>query len=108
MNDNEPSTDTAPDLDFDVKPVGKGMRARVRVSAGGEVLLHDEVDLGKESKRSDFAARVAEVADVPLEDVEAQLLRLADERQLPTDTAGEEALEDAAAAAAAALRRLGS
>ena len=94
MNDNEPSTDTAPDLDFDVKPVGKGMRARVRVSAGGEVLLHDEVDLGKESKRSDFAARVAEVADVPLEDVEAQLLRLADERQLPTDTAGEEALED--------------
>jgi predicted transcriptional regulator len=94
MNDSDPSTDTAPDLDFDVKPVGKGMRARVRVSAGGDVLLHDEVDLGKESKRSDFAARVAEVAGVPLEDVEAQLLRLADQREAPIDTSGEDVLED--------------
>ena len=94
MNDNEPSTDTAPDLDFDVKRIGSGMRARVRVSAGGDVLLPDEIDLGKEAKREAFAERVAEVTGVPLEDVEAHLLRLADQREAPIDTSGEEVLED--------------
>lgn len=75
----------APPLDFRWSPVGKQMKVSLRVLAGEDVLEDDTIDLGKKSQRLAFAERVAAAGEVAVEDVEAELLRIADHRRATND-----------------------
>jgi len=79
------NTAAAPPLDFRWSPVGKQMKAALRVFDGGELLEMETVDLAKTDKRSEFARRLAERTGVPVEDVEAELLRITNERSAEHD-----------------------
>ena len=68
-------------LDFRWLPVGKQLKVSLRVLAGEDVLEDDTIDLGKRKDRTALAARVAAAAEVAVEDVEAELLRIAEERR---------------------------
>ncbi len=64
--------------------MGKQTKVSLRVLAGEDVLEDDTVDLGKKSHRNEFAERVAAAAGVAVADVEAELLRVLDERRAAT------------------------
>lgn len=85
-------------LQFNWEPIGKQLQTRIRVEAGGNLLDVDTIDLGKTAKRRDFAERIAVVAGVPLDTVEAELLRIAAEREAPVPQAVDEPLADDLAA----------
>jgi len=78
---SNPPNPTAAPLDFRWSPVGKQTKVSLRVLAGEDVLEDDTIDLGKKSQRTAFAERIAAAAEVPVEDVESELLRIADERR---------------------------
>jgi len=78
-------TAAAPPLDFRWSPVGKQTKVSLRVLAGEDVLEDDTIDVGKKSHRTEFAERVAAAAGVAVEDVEAELLRIVDERRAAND-----------------------
>lgn len=67
-------------LDFRWSPTGNGLKAVLRVFDGEDLIDTDTVDLAKTAKRSEFAQRLAERTGVPVEDVEAELLRITNER----------------------------
>jgi len=91
-------------LDFRWSPVGKQTKTSIRVLAGEDVLEDDIVDLAKASHRRAFAKRVATAADVAVDDVEDELLRIADERRNGQQTAAApEATDDLAEQTRAAL-----
>ena len=77
------NTAAAP-VKFQFEPVGKQMRTLIKVFAleeDGERLIDtDTIDLGKKSKRDEYAARVAEEHGIPAEEVDAYLLRGTNER----------------------------
>ena len=80
------STNTAAaPLDFRWSPAGNGLKAVLRVFDGENMIDTDTVDLAKTAKRSEFAQRLAERTGVPLEDVEAELLRITNERSAGKD-----------------------
>jgi len=79
------NTAAAPPLTFRWSPSGNGLKAVLRVFDGDDLIDTDTVDLAKTAKRTEFAKRLAEQTGVPVEDVEAELLRITDERS----TAGE-------------------
>jgi hypothetical protein len=85
-------------LQFSWEPVGKQLQTRIRVEANGSLLDVDTVDLGKASKRGEFAERVAAKSGVPIGDLEAELLRIAKERGEPDAPAVDEPLTDDLAA----------
>ena len=74
------NTAAAPPLTFRWSPSGNGLKALLRVFDGEDLIETDTVDLAKTVKRTEFAARLAERAGVPVEDVEAELLRITNER----------------------------
>jgi DNA primase len=67
-------------LDFRWSPTGNGLKAVLRVFDGGDLIDTDTVDLAKTAKRSEFARRLAERTGFAVEDVEAELLRITNER----------------------------
>jgi hypothetical protein len=81
---HEPNGAAAP-LDFRWDPVGKGTRVSVRVFAGEDVIDSDTFDTASHKARTTFAARVAAKAELPVEEVEAELLRIDGERRAAND-----------------------
>ena len=75
----------APPLTFRWSPSGNGMKAVLRVFDGEDLIDTDTVDLAKTAKRSEFAKRLAKRAGVAAEDVEAELLRITNERSAAND-----------------------
>jgi hypothetical protein len=80
-----PDTAAPPPLDFRWSPTGNGMKAVLRVFDGEDLIDTDTVDLAKTAKRTDFARRLAEQTGVPVEAVEAELLRITKERSAGKD-----------------------
>jgi hypothetical protein len=81
---HEPNNSAAP-LDFRWSPVGKGTRVSLRVSAGEDTIDDDTFDVANHKARKTFAERVAAAAEVPIEDVDKELLRIAGERRAAND-----------------------
>jgi hypothetical protein len=81
-------------LDFRWLPVGKQLKVSLRVLAGEDVLEDDTIDLGKRKDRTALAERVAAAAEVPVEDVEAELLRIAEERRAALEPRGDDGPAD--------------
>jgi hypothetical protein len=79
------NTAAAPPLTFRWSPSGKGMKAVLRVFDGEDLIDTDTVDLAKTTKRTEFAARLAERTGVAVEDVEEELLRITNERSAAND-----------------------
>ena len=79
------NTAAAPPLTFRWSPSGNGLKAVLRVFDGDDLIDTDTVDLAKTGKRSEFARRLAERTGVPVEDVEAELLRITNERSAEHD-----------------------
>lgn len=75
-----PAAPVAAPLDFRWSPTGKGMKTVLRVFDGEDLIETDTVDLAKTTKRTEFAARLADRLGVPVENVEAELLRITNER----------------------------
>lgn len=75
-----PADSVAAPLDFRWSPTGKGMKTVLRVFDGEDLIETDTVDLAKTTKRTEFAARLADRLGVPVENVEAELLRITNER----------------------------
>ncbi|MGB8852863.1 MAG: hypothetical protein WCC69_04790 [Pirellulales bacterium] len=69
-----------PSLNFRWSPKGKGLQTVLRVFDGEDLIDTDTVDLAKTAKRTEFAERLAERLGVAAEDVEAELLRITNER----------------------------
>jgi DNA-binding transcriptional ArsR family regulator len=91
-------------LQFLWEPIGKQLQTLIRVQAGGALLEVDTVDLGKQAKRQDFAARIAKATGVSVDAIDGELLRVADERGTPeTQAAAEPLTDDLAARTKAAL-----
>jgi len=88
----------AADLQFDWEPVGKQLQTRISVLAGEKPIDMDTVDLGRKARRQEFAARIAESSGVPIEHIDAELLRIAGERGSPEPPPAEEPLADDLAA----------
>lgn len=63
-------------------PIGNGLKTVLRVfDDETETLIDtDTIDLGKKTKRDEYAARLAEEHGILAEDVEAELLRITNER----------------------------
>jgi hypothetical protein len=76
----DPENIAAAPLDFRWSPRGKGLQTVLRVFDGERLIDTDTIDLGKKTKRDDYAARLAEEHGIPAEDVEAELLRITNER----------------------------
>jgi len=72
-------------LDFRWSPTGNGLKAVLRVFDGEDLIDTDTVDLAKTTKRTEFARRLAERTGAALEDVEAELLRITNERSAAND-----------------------
>ena len=81
-------------LDFKWSPVGKQTKVSIRVLAGEDVLEDDTIDLGKKDQRTEFAERVAAAGDVPIEDVEKELLSILDQRRASNEPKPDAAPED--------------
>jgi hypothetical protein len=79
------NTAAAPPLTFRWSPSGNGLKAVLRVFDGEDLIDTDTIDLGKTTKRTEFARRLADRTGVPLEDVEAELLRITNERSAAND-----------------------
>jgi hypothetical protein len=88
------NTAATPPLDFRWKPVGNQTKVSLRVLVGEDVIEDDIVDLGKKSHRNQFAEGVAAAAGVGVEDVEAELRRILDERRAENDPKPEPAPVD--------------
>lgn len=71
---------TALPLYFRWSPTGNGMKAVLWVFEGEDLIDTDTIDLAKTAKRSEFAQRLAGCTGVPVEDLEAELLRITNER----------------------------
>jgi DNA primase len=101
-----PENTAAPPLDFRWSPVGKQMKAAVRVFDGDELLEMETVDLANPRKRSEFAGRLADRAGVAVEDVENELLRISNERSAANEPKPDpEPADDLGEQTAAALER---
>jgi hypothetical protein len=92
-----------PPLDFQWEATGNGLKAILRVFDGKDLIDTDTIDLGRTAKRTEFAARLADRTGVPIEDVEAELLRITNERSAATappenDTADDDLGEQTRAA----------
>lgn len=92
------ATATFSPLQFVWSPVGKQLQTRIRVEVGGNLLDVDTVDLGKTAKRREFAERIAMASGVSIDAVDAELLRITDERGEPAATPIDEPLADDLAA----------
>jgi hypothetical protein len=68
-------------------PIGNGLKTVLRVfDDETETLIDtDTIDLGKKTKRDEYAARLAEEHGILAEDVEAELLRITNERSAEHD-----------------------
>lgn len=93
MSDSENVAATAP-LDFEWSPVGKQMQAVLRVYDGDVLVDTDTVDLAKTAKRREFAERIAEAHGMAVEEVEAELLRIAGEREAANNPKPDDDTED--------------
>lgn len=91
-------TMTPAPLRFLWEPLGKQLQTRIRVESNGSLLDVDTVDLGKKAKRHEFASRIAETSHVPIEQIDAELLRITEERQAQEHPQADEALADDLAA----------
>jgi hypothetical protein len=80
-----PENTAATPLDFRWSPKGKGLQTILRVFDGDELIDTDTVDLAKTTKRTEFAARLAERLGVSVEDVDRELLRITNERSAAND-----------------------
>jgi hypothetical protein len=93
-------------LDFRWSPTGNGLKAVLRVFDGEDLIDTDTVDLAKTAKRSEFAQRLAERTGVPVEDVEAVLLRITNERSAANEPKpAPEPVDDLGEQTAAALEQ---
>ena len=99
------SENTAVALEFKWKPVGNQTRTILHVFDGEDLIDTDTVDLAKTAKRSEFAARLAERTGVPVEDVEAELLRITKERSTSNDPPPDAPADDLAEQTRAALEQ---
>jgi hypothetical protein len=96
------NTAAAP-LDFRWSPAGNGLKAVLRVFDGEDLIDTDTVDLAKTTKRTEFAERLADRTGVPVQDIEAELMRITNERSAANeprqdDTADDDLGEQTAAA----------
>ena len=99
------NTAAAP-LEFKWQPVGNQMKAALRVFDGEDLVEMETVDLAKTAKRTEFAKRLADRAGVPVEDMEAELLRITNERSTANEPKPDEPEDDLAEQTLAALDRM--
>lgn len=82
-------------LDFRWSPVGNGLKAILRVFDDTEDLIDtDTVDLAKTAKRTEFAARLAAQTGHPIDDIEAELLRITNERSAANEPRQDDTADD--------------
>jgi DNA primase len=83
-----------PPLDFRWEATGNGLKAVLRVFDGEDLIDTDTVDLAKTTKRTEFAARLADRTGVSVEDIEAELLRITNERSAAKEPRQDDTADD--------------
>ena len=89
----DPSNDRPP-LSIQWSPVGKQMKAVLRVLDGDRLIEAETIDLAKPEKRQKFAEKIAESTGEDVKDLEAELLAISEQRAKAADAPAEAIPED--------------